>query len=247
MLEAAVKALTQMTSLPFRSVLYKSAGVALLLLVAIGYGLHRLFAWLSGAGAAWLEGSLGLGPSLIAAVLWVVAILAGLGLIAGAVFLMPAVTSLVASLFGDAIAEEVERVHYPADPPGTPLPIARALVEGVRTALLALAVYLGAAPFLLLAGLGFVIFFVATAYLLGREYFLLAAMRFHPVTEARELRRRHHSMVFIGGLFIAAFVSIPIVNFATPLFATAFMVHVYKRLGAVPSLVSQNALSKKNS
>jgi uncharacterized protein involved in cysteine biosynthesis len=30
-------------------------------------------------------------------------------------------------------------------------------------------------------------------------------------------------------MFIAAFVSIPIVNLATPLFAMAFMVHVYKR------------------
>jgi uncharacterized protein involved in cysteine biosynthesis len=37
-------------------------------------------------------------------------------------------------------------------------------------------------------------------------------------------------MVYVGGLFIAAFVSIPIVNLATPLFAMAFMVHLHKRL-----------------
>ena len=37
--------------------------------------------------------------------------------------------------------------------------------------------------------------------------------------------------VYVGGLFIAAFVSIPIVNLATPLFAMALMVHVHKRLG----------------
>ena len=36
--------------------------------------------------------------------------------------------------------------------------------------------------------------------------------------------------VYVGGLLIAAFVSIPIVNLATPLFAMAFMVHVHKRL-----------------
>jgi hypothetical protein len=36
--------------------------------------------------------------------------------------------------------------------------------------------------------------------------------------------------VYTGGLFIAAFVSIPIVNLATPLFAMALMVHVHKRL-----------------
>ena len=37
--------------------------------------------------------------------------------------------------------------------------------------------------------------------------------------------------VYLGGLLIAAFVSIPIVNLATPLFAMSLMVHVHKRLG----------------
>ena len=36
--------------------------------------------------------------------------------------------------------------------------------------------------------------------------------------------------VFTAGLVIAAFVSIPIVNLATPLFGMAFMVHMHKRL-----------------
>ncbi len=33
--------------------------------------------------------------------------------------------------------------------------------------------------------------------------------------------------VYVGGLSIAAFVSIPVVNLAAPLFAMAFMVHPY--------------------
>ncbi|HEY3640960.1 MAG TPA: cysteine biosynthesis protein CysZ, partial [Xanthobacteraceae bacterium] len=37
-------------------------------------------------------------------------------------------------------------------------------------------------------------------------------------------------MVFLAGMFIAAFVSIPILNLATPLFGMAFMVHMHKRL-----------------
>ena len=57
-------------------------------------------------------------------------------------------------------------------------------------------------------------------------------MRFHSVAEAKALRRIHQTTVFIGGLFIAGFVSIPILNLATPLFGTALMVHVYKRLAA---------------
>ena len=74
------------------------------------------------------------------------------------------------------------------------------------------------------------IFFLATAWLLGREYFELAAMRFRPPDEAKALRKRNAATVYVGGLLIAAFVSIPVVNLATPLFAMALMVHVHKRL-----------------
>ncbi len=45
-------------------------------------------------------------------------------------------------------------------------------------------------------------------------------------------------MVFAAGLIIAAFVSIPIVNFATPVFAMALMVHLHKQLsGPRPELI----------
>jgi len=90
-------------------------------------------------------------------------------------------------------------------------------------------------PSLLLAGFGAVIFFLATAFLLSREYFELAAMRFRSPGEARALRKANQSTVFLAGLFIAAFVSIPILNLATPLFGTAFMVHLHKRLSGRPS------------
>jgi CysZ protein len=231
MFDAAIKALQQLFSPPFRSVLLKSIGLALVLLIAVGVGLHRLIAWAITGGGGWLETALGPnahGP--LTALEWVFAILAGFGLIAGAIFLMPAVTSLVAGLYADEIAELVEREHYPADLPGTTVPIGRALIEGVKAAALAIVVYLVALPFLLFAGIGVIIFFIATAYLLGRVYFELAAMRFRPVADAKRLRKAHQGTVFTAGLFIAAFVSIPIVNLATPLFGTALMVHMHKQL-----------------
>ena len=157
-------------------------------------------------------------------------IAATLGIITGALFLMPAVTAFVGSFFVDEIADEVERTHYPMEPPGTALPLFRAMIEGVNTALLAVLVYLCAVPFLFVAGLGLVIMFVANAYLLSREYFLLAAMRFRPAAEAKAMRRTFRTQIFLAGLLIAMFVSIPVVNLATPLFAMAMMVHMHKRL-----------------
>jgi len=231
MLNAAVKALSQMFSPPFRAVLWKSIGAAIVLLIVIGIALQRLLAWMVQSGGAWVESTVGTTyHGTVDMMQLILSIIAGLGVVVGMAFLMPAVTALVASLFADEIAETVERTHYPADLPGKPLPIGRALLEGVKTAGFAILVYLCAVPFLLIAGLGVFIFFFATAFLLGREYFELAAMRFHPVAEAKALRKRHQSTVFMAGMLIAAFVSIPIVNLATPLFATALMVHMHKRL-----------------
>jgi uncharacterized protein involved in cysteine biosynthesis len=231
MFDAAVAAVIDMVSPPLRAVLWKSVGLALALIVVIGIAVDRLMVHLVGMGGASVETSLGPHAHLpVDAIAWLLSIAAGLGIIIGGVFLMPAVTALVASFFADQIGDAVERMHYPADPPGKALPLPFAIWEGLKTALLAVAIYLCAAPLLLLAGIGAVIFFLATAYILGREYFELAAMRFRPPAEAKALRRRHAGTVYIAGLFIAAFVSIPIVNLATPLFAMALMVHLHKRL-----------------
>jgi len=236
MLDAAAQALTQMFSPPFRAVLVKSIGLALILIVMIGVGSYHLFGWLAGAGEDWAENVLGPNAHAPLSVLaFVLTLATSLGVVAGAVLLMPAVTALVASFFVDDIALEVERSCYPGEPLGKPVPLLRAVIEGVKTALLAVAVYLVALPFLLFAGFGALIFFLCTAYILGREYFELAALRYRPVAEARALRKQHQGTVFMAGMFIAVFVSIPIVNLATPLFGMAFMVHMHKRLsGAHP-------------
>ena len=231
MLDAAVKALTQMFSPPFRAVLLKSVGFALVLIALIGFGLHRVLVWFADAGENWAESVLGTSAHMPLTILaWMLSIAAGLGIIVGAVFLMPAVTALVASFFVDEIALEVERTEYPDEPTGVPLPMLTSLLVGVKAALLAVLVYLLAVPFLLFAGFGLVLFFVATAYLLSREYFELAAMRYRPPAEAKAMRKANQSTVFVAGLLIAAFVSIPIVNLATPLFGMALMVHMHKRL-----------------
>jgi CysZ protein len=234
MIDDAIKAMAQLFAPPLRAVLWKTIGLALALVVVTGIALERVIMHLVGAGGASLETTFGTPAHLpVNVVAWLLSVAAGLGIIVGSIMLMPAVTAVVGSFFADQIGAEVEREHYPADLPGKALPLWLAIWEGVKTALLALIIYLCAAPLLLFAGFGAVIFFLATAYVLGREYFELAAMRLRPPAEAKALRRRNAAAIYVGGLFIAAFVSIPIVNLATPLFAMAFMVHLHKRLGKV--------------
>src|SRR5580658_9502858 len=218
MFDDAINALTQIFAPPLRAVLWKSVALALALIVVVGIALDRLILWLVGAGSASIETTLGPQAHWPASALaWLLSVAASLGIIVGSVFLMPAVTAFVASFFADAIADEVEREHYPADPPGKALPLPRAIIQGGKTALLAVLVYLIAVPFLLFAGFGAVIFFVATAWLLSREYFELAAMRFKSPQDAKALRQRNAGQVF----------------------AMALMVHVYKRIGG-PRLIADN-------
>ncbi|MBA7475557.1 MAG: sulfate transporter family protein [Bradyrhizobium icense] len=239
MLDAAVKALSQILSPPMRTILWRSIGLALVLITVLAFGLQRLLSWFATSGEVWLEALLGPGwHTSINVLAWIVSIAAGLGVVVGGIFLMPAITSLVASLFVDDVADIVEREYYPAEKPGVALPLGVAIPEGIKTAFLTILVYLIALPFVLFAGAGFLIFFFATAWLLGREYFELAAMRFRSPEEAKAMRKYHSTTVFTAGLFIAAFVSIPIVNLATPLFGMAFMVHMHKRLsGPRPELI----------
>lgn len=230
MLEAAFKAAADILTPPLRAVLVKSVLLALAVIVVIGIALQRLLSHFAESGASWAEQTSGFAPhSAWAALAWMLSIVATLGILTGAVFLMPAVTNLVGSFFVDDVADAIERRDFPADPPGRALPLSTALIEGSKFALLSLVVYIVALPFVLFAGFGVLILFLANAYLLGRNFFELAAMRFYPPWEAKLLRRRHAAYVFLGGMLIALFVSVPVLNLATPVFGMALMVRLHKR------------------
>jgi CysZ protein len=85
----------------------------------------------------------------------------------------------------------------------------------------------------LIPGINLIAFYLGNGYLLGREYFELAAMRHMPPDKAKQLRRANRVTVLLCGLIIAAIASVPILNLITPLFATAFMVRIFKGLSRV--------------
>ncbi len=216
MIDAAVKALSQILSPPFRGVLLKSVGLTLAMLAAVWAGLYALLDWLVDLSSPGLETALG--------------VLTGIGLLIGLGFLVAPVTSMFAGLFLDEIAEEVEKTHYPADPPGRAMPVAESFFSAVRFTIVVVLVNLLVLVLLILPGVNIIAFFVANAYLLGREYLEAVASRFHGRQEVKALRARHGTRMFLAGLMIALVLAIPIVNLLTPLFATAFMVHIFKGL-----------------
>ena len=223
MFSAALTAFSQVFSPLLRGLLLKSVLLALVLLVLLAIGLNMLLGYLVDVPSyPWLETTL--------------AIIAGLGIVAGALYLVPAVSSLVASLFLDDVAEAVERTSYADQPIGTPQPLGRSILYSLRFFGLVLLCNLGALLLLLVPGVNIVIFFVVNAYLLSREYFEMAAMRFMSPEEARALRQAHAPRVFLAGLLMTPILMVPILNLIMPVFGTAFMVHLHKRIAPATAL-----------
>ncbi len=215
MISDAIGAFLQVFSPPLRKVLLKSIGLAILLLMALGAALQWLLQFLLPLSSPY---------DTIAAIL-----LAALTLVL-AFFAMAPVSSLMAAIFLDDVAEEVERTKFPAHAPGTPLSIPRAALLSVKFFGVVLLVNLGALLlWFVIPVFNVAVFFIANAYLLSREFFEMAAMRFRTPEEARRLRQQNAVPVFLSGLVIAAVVSIPVLNLITPVFATAFMVRRHKR------------------
>lgn len=222
MLQAALDAARQIFTPPFRQVLYKSLGMTFVLLALAWVGLDRLALSFVTVETPWLH--------------TFVTLATGFGLVFFLAFLIPPISVLVAGLFLDDLADIVEVEADPHGPRGQPLPAGQAVIMGLRFALVAAGVNLVALMLLLVPGVNAIAFLLANAYLLGREYFAFAATRYRSLEEARELTRRHATTLFFAGLFIAGFVSVPVLNLFTPLFGVAFMVRVHKMLaGPVPS------------
>ncbi|MDX8536767.1 sulfate transporter family protein [Mesorhizobium abyssinicae] len=225
-LDAARAAASRLFSPQFRSVFLKTLGLTLLALVAFWFGIESLLEWLAWP---WLQGLL---PGLPSWAGWLGAIVAGILLAMGMALLVAPVTAVIAGLFLDDVAEVVERTDYPDDPPGRPVPALHALVLAIKFFGVVVLGNMVALLLLLVPGINIAAFFIVNGYLLGREFFEFAAMRFRPEAEAKALRRKHAGTVFLAGLVIAAFLAVPLLNLLTPLFAAAMMVNLHKAVSA---------------
>jgi CysZ protein len=221
-LDAARAAGGNLFSPEFRSVFLKTLGLTLLALVALWFGIESLLEWLAWP---WLHTLL---PGLPSWAGWLGGIIAGIVLAMGLALLIAPVTAIVAGLFLDDIAEVVERTGYPGDPPGRALPALQSLVLAIKFFGVVILGNILALLLLLVPGINIAAFFIVNGYLLGREFFEFAAMRFRPEAEAKALRRKHAGTVFLAGLVIAALLAVPLLNLLTPLFAAALMVHLHK-------------------
>ena len=147
--------------------------------------------------------------------------------------------TLIGGIFLDDIAEAVEKRHYAGDTPGRSADFSKTFAVSIRFIgitillnILALPIYLIA---LLFPPLFACIFYGLNGYLLSREYFELVSLRHLDAKAGRQLRKANRTKVFLGGVIIAFFITVPIVNLVVPILATAFMLHIFKTLQTAPT------------
>ena len=226
-IEAARLSGSNLFSPASRSVLLKSLGLTILLLAGLWFGLGELFSVMA---MPWLENLL---PGLPDWAGWagtLAAIIAGVGLaLVLALFIAP-VTAAMAGLYLDDIAEVIETRDYPDETPGRAMPLGQSIRQSLGFLLVVGIGNLLALILLIIPGINLAAFFLVNGYLLGREYFEFAAMRFMSPADAKRLRSRNSTTIFFAGLIIAAFLSVPLLNLLTPMFAAGMMVHLHKMI-----------------
>lgn len=147
------------------------------------------------------------------------------------IFLMVPVASMFTGFFLEDVAAAVEAEHYPHLPPAPRISLYESVKDSVNFFAVLIAVNALALVLAIFAGpLVPVVFWVVNGFLLGREYFTLAAMRRLGRQGARTLRARHPVQIWVAGILMAVPLSVPLVNLFIPLLGAATFTHLFHRL-----------------
>jgi uncharacterized protein involved in cysteine biosynthesis len=211
-------AFRQLTDPAFLAPLLKAGILAALAFAGLAWGAGwAVEHWLTGEG--WLG-------ALVAA-------LAGLLVLAMAIWMyLPVVLGLV-GMFLDPVAAAVERRYYPGLPPAEGASLLAQARFGIGLGVRLLLLNLLALPLLIFAPpIGAIVFFVLATVALGHGTFEGVAQRRLDVLEARRLRRAHESAVLALGAVLAAMAMVPLLNLVVPVLGTAAMTHLLHRVNS---------------
>jgi uncharacterized protein involved in cysteine biosynthesis len=217
-----LRALNQIGDPRFRRVLLIGVGLTLALLIAATTGFVWFLNWIVGEDMTlpligevrWINDLISWGSILLMMVL--------------SVFLMVPVASAMTSMFLDEVAQAVEDRHYPTLPKVPDI----AFWDGLRDTISFLGVLIGANLLALLLYVIFppfapFIFWALNGFLLGREYFMLAAMRRIGRDGAKRLRAKHMGTIWLAGTLMAVPLSVPLVNLLIPILGAATFTHIF--------------------
>lgn len=212
MFSAFARAIGQLPDRAVRRVVWMALGWTLAVFLALYAVVWFALAHTSIFANSWAEG-----------VVDFLGIFAALGL---TWILFPAVSGATVGLMLERVAIAVEARHYPGLPVARAGGLAEGLISGAKLTALMVVLNILALPLYLFPVINFLVFYGMNGYLLGREYFELAALRRMAGAEARDLRKVRGLGVFLSGVVIAFLLTLPVVNLLAPIIGTAAMVHL---------------------
>jgi len=222
-----LKAVGQIGDRRFRKVLWRGIGLTLLLLAAV----TAVLVW----GIGWLVGDSVTLP-LLGQVQWVDNVISWAFvalMFVMSVFLMVPVASAFVSMFLDDVAEAVEDRHYPSLPKVDGVPLRDGIIDGISAMGVLIAANIAALLLTLIFPIaGLPVFYAVNGFLLGREYFTVAAMRRLGRAGAVQMRKRHGATIWMAGVLMALPLTVPILNLIVPIIGAATFTHLFHRLQA---------------
>jgi CysZ protein len=216
MFRALGLAISQLPEPGFRRILWQSLGLALAVLIGLGILIYAILVHVTNLPWGWAEHLFELASGVgVALLTWL---------------LFPATAGLVMSFILDRAAEAVEKRHYSGLEPARRQPFLEMIVVALRFAGIVIGLNILALPLYFVPLINLFVFYVLNGYLLGREYFELVALRRLDEASAKGLRQANQGRILVSGAIIAFLLTLPIVNLAAPLIATAFMVHLFESM-----------------
>lgn len=185
--------------------------VVLILVVGLTWGAAHLITIQTG----WLD----------TLVNWIVGILLGVG----GWFMLPALSVILAGMFQEKTILSVERIAYPDAARRESPPFWSELSADLKFTVWAIFLNLLVLP-LYFFGIGFIVSMLLNSYLLGREFFEIAAGYHIGKPQAKALGQQHRAALYGGGAVLTAMTLVPLLNFFVPIIAIVWMVHVYHGL-----------------
>lgn len=147
-------------------------------------------------------------------------------------FLMAPVAAAFSGFYLERVSEAVEQIHYPNNI-GQPLDFMDGLLEALALTgviILVAIVSLILTPFL--GPFAPVLFYGVNGWLLGREFFQMAARRHLSEERARALRQANAGTITATGILIALLLTVPLLNIAVPVLAAATFTHLFHLIPA---------------
>ena len=213
MLGALSKAIAQLGDPKIQRLIGLSILLTLIVFAVLGLLAWWLIGWLSGLSGWWAEAAQIGGVLVTLVIAW---------------FTFPALTAAISAIFSEKVISAVEARYYPGRPAPMETSVMAGIIDGLKLALISLVVNIITLPLLFVFPLYIAVSWALNGYLLGREYYEMAAFRRLDRATAKQLFAARRSTFTLGGVIIAILSTIPVLNLIAPIIATAFVVHLFE-------------------